>query len=292
MKIGFLGLGNMGIPMARRLMEAGHTLTVWNRTAKTAEPLVSAGATLAPTAAEAVRGQEIVLSMLFDDAAHEQVLLGQHGAMDAMDAGTLHIASSTISVALAERLADEHARRGLQYVAAPVFGRPNIAAEGRLWIVVAGAEDAVARARPVLEPLSRGITVIGKTPAQANALKIAGNFSISMMIQALSEIAVFGKAYGIDPALMLETVNNALFQSPFYAAYSKVMLNPPTQAGAPVRLGLKDLKLLLDAADAKDVHLTIAEKMEGRFNEIIAAGHGDSDWASGMLQGAEDASRR
>lgn len=289
MKIGFLGLGNMGLPMARRLIQAGHILTVWNRTAEVAEPLVHAGAILAGTAAEAVRGQEIVFSVLFDDAAHEQVLLGEGGAIAAMDAGALHIACSTISVGLAEKLTEEHGRRGQQYVAAPVFGRPNVAAEGRLWIVAAGAEDAVAKARPVLEPLSRGITVIGSTPAQANALKVAGNFSISMMIQALSEIAVFGKAYGIDPALLLETVNDALFQSPLYAAYSKVMLNPPTNAGAPVRLGLKDLKLLLDAAQAKGVHLTIAERMEGRFDEIIAAGHGGADWASGMLRGAEEA---
>jgi 3-hydroxyisobutyrate dehydrogenase-like beta-hydroxyacid dehydrogenase len=292
MKIGFLGIGNMGICMAHRLLDAGHSLTVWNRTAKATEPLVNAGATRAATAKEASQGREIVFSMLFDDAAHEQVLLGENGAIAAMDAGALHIACSTVSVAIAERLTEEHARRGQQYVAAPVFGRPNIAAEGRLWIVVAGAEDAVAKARPVLEPLSRGITVIGNVPAQANALKIAGNFSISMMIQALSEMAVFGEAYGIDPALLLETVNNALFQSPFYAAYSKVMLNPPANPGASVRLGLKDLKLLLNAASARDVRLAIAERMEGRFNEIIAAGHGDVDWASGMLQGAEDASRK
>jgi 3-hydroxyisobutyrate dehydrogenase-like beta-hydroxyacid dehydrogenase len=292
MKIAFLGLGNMGLPMAQRLLEAGHALTVWNRTAKTAGPLVAAGATQAATAAEAVRGQEIVFSVLFDDSAHQQVLTGDNGALAAMDEGALHIACSTISVALAERLTEEHARRGVEYVAAPVFGRPNVAAEGRLWIVAAGAEGAVERARPVLEPLSRGITVIGNNPAQANALKVAGNFGISMMIQALSEIVVFGKAYGIDPALLLETVNDALFQSPFYAAYSTVMLHPPTEVGATVRLGLKDLKLLLDAAQAKDVHLTIAERMEDRFNEIIAASNGGADWASGMLQGAEDASRR
>ncbi|MFC5861660.1 NAD(P)-dependent oxidoreductase [Acidicapsa dinghuensis] len=292
MKIGFLGLGNMGMPMAKRLMKAGHSLTVWNRTAKAAEPLVSAGAAQKASAAEAVRGQEIVFSMLFDDAAHEQVLLGEDGAIVAMDTGTLHIACSTISVGLAELLTEEHARRHLQYVAAPVFGRPNVAVDGRLWIVVAGADAAVAKARPVLEPLGRGITVIGETPAQANALKIAGNFGISMMIQALSEITVFGKAYDMDPALLLETINNALFQSPFYTAYSKVLLDPPTKPGATVRLGLKDLKLFLDAADVKGVHLTIAERMEGRFNEIIAAGNGEADWASGMLRGAETASRK
>lgn len=292
MKIAFLGLGNMGIPMAQRLMSAGHSLTVWNRTAETAEPLVSSGATQKTSAAEAVRGQDIVFSMLFDDAAHEQVLFGEDGAIAAMDDGALHIACSTISVGLAERLAAEHAQRRQLYVAAPVFGRPNVAADGRLWIVLAGADAAVAKARPVLEPLSRGITTIGPTPAQANALKIAGNFGISMMIQALSEIAVFGKGYGMEPALLLETINSALFQSPFYAAYSKVMLDPPTKPGATVRLGLKDLRLLLDAADAKGVHLTIAQSMEGRFGEIIVGGNGDADWASGMLQGAEEASRK
>lgn len=289
MKIGFLGLGKMGTPIVRRLLAAGHEVTVWSRTASAAEPLVAEGATSAASAAEASRAQEIVFSMLFDDAAHEQVLLGKNGAIAAMGAGTLHIASSTISVDLSEKLAGEHARLEQQFIAAPVFGRPNVAADGRLWIVVAGSENAIAKARPVLEPLSRGITVVGPRPSQAHALKLAGNFTITMMIQALSEAAVFGKAQGIDPAVLLETVNSALFQSPFYAAYSNVMLNPPKDAGAPITLGLKDLKLLLDAADATQTHLAIAERMQDRFHEIIAAGNGNRDWAAGLLQGAEDA---
>jgi len=230
--------------------------------------------------------------MLFDDAANEEVLLGAAGALSAMESGALHIACSTISVALSERLTREHASRGLEFVAAPVFGRPNIAAEGKLWIVAAGAEASIAKARPVLEPLSRGISVIGSKPAQAHAVKVAGNFLITMMIQSLSEAFVFARANGIAPAMLLETVNSALFQSPFYAAYGKVMLNPPEQPGATIELGFKDLKLFLEAAETNKVWLTVADLMQDRFEEAIASGLSSTDWAGGLLQAAENASHR
>ena len=156
MKIGFLGLGKMGTAMALRLIAAGHELAVWNRTEGRTEPLIREGAIAAATPAEAELGADAVITMLFDDAAHEEVLFGANGLVDALSPGALHISCSTISVALSERLTAEHARRGSAFVAAPVFGRPNVAEEGRLWIVVAGADEAVAKARPVLEPLSRG----------------------------------------------------------------------------------------------------------------------------------------
>jgi 3-hydroxyisobutyrate dehydrogenase-like beta-hydroxyacid dehydrogenase len=283
MKIGFLGMGKMGETMARRILGAGHQVTVWNRHRSKAEVLVAEGAKVAATPAEAARHQDAVISMLFDDTANEEVLLGTDGALSGLDAGSLHISCSTISVALSQRLAREHASRGQLYVAA---------ADGKLWIVVAGAEDAVARARPVLGPMSRGVTVVGKEPSQAHAVKVAGNFLITMMIQSLSEVAVFGKASGIDPALLLETVNSALFQSPFYAAYSEVMLDPPASPGATVALGVKDLNLFLEAARAGEVHLTIAEKMADRFAEAIAAGLENADWAGGMLAAAELAAHR
>jgi 3-hydroxyisobutyrate dehydrogenase-like beta-hydroxyacid dehydrogenase len=292
MKIGFLGLGIMGSRMARRLLASGHEVTVWNRHRAKAEPLAAEGASIAATPAEAAHGKDAVVSMLFDNAANEDVLLGSGGALSAMEAGSLHIACSTISVALSERLTAQHASRGLEYVAAPVFGRPNIAAEGKLWIVAAGADDAIAKARPVLGPLSRGISVIGSRPAQAHAVKLAGNFLITMMIQSLSETFVFAKANGIAPAMLLETVNSALFQSPFYAAYGKVMLNPPQQPGATIGLGFKDLKLFLEAAEANKVWLTVADLMQDRFEEAIATGLGNNDWAGGLLQAAENASHR
>jgi 3-hydroxyisobutyrate dehydrogenase-like beta-hydroxyacid dehydrogenase len=290
--IGFLGLGNMGAPMARRLLAGGYEVVVWNRHGAKAEALIAEGARVAATPAEAAQGKDAVLSMLFDDAANEEVLLGADGVLSAMEPGALHIACSTISVALSERLAVEHAFRGLDYVAAPVFGRPNVAADGKLWIVAAGTEDAIAKARPVLEPMSRGISVAGTRPAQAHAVKVAGNFLITMMIQSLSEAFVFAKASGIDPAMLLETVNSALFQSPFYAVYGKVMLNPPEQPGATIELGVKDLKLFLQAAEANKVWLTVADLMLDRFEEAIASGLANSDWAGGLLQAAENASHR
>jgi len=294
MKIAFLGLGNMGTPMVRRILAAAHTgntVTVWNRTLAATEPLVAQGAKAANTPAEAVQGAEVVISMLFDDAANESVLLGPDGALSGMASETLHIACSTISVALADRLAAEHAKQGVAYVASPVFGRPNVAAEGKLWIVLAGDGAAVARARSVVEPLSRGISIVGDRPSQANAVKLAGNFLITMMIQSLSEVAVFAEASGLDPAAVLETVNNALFQSPFYTAYSKVMLDPPEQPGATVELGVKDLTLFLDAARAGGAKLTIAERMAERLEEAITAGLGKTDWAAGMFKATQMASK-
>ena len=291
MKIGFLGLGKMGAAMARRLLAAGHQVTVWNRSSAAAEPLAAAGAVVAATAAEAARDRDAVVSMLFDDAANEQVLLGDGAVLDAIPAGGLHLASSTISVALSNRLAAEHAKRDQAYVAAPVFGRPNIAEDGKLWIVTAGAAAEIARARPVLEPMSRGITVIGAEPSQAHAAKLAGNFTISMMIQTLSEAIVFGKASGIGPALLLETINSALFQSPFYTAYSKLMLDPPIPPGGSIALGQKDLGLFLAAARAHEVRLAVAELMETRFADAVAAGLADTDWAAGLLKAAENDSK-
>src|SRR5580658_9878056 len=185
MRIGFLGLGKMGTPMALRLLAAGHELSVWNRTEGRTEPLLREGAIAAATPAEAELGADAVITMLFDDAAHEEVLFGANGLLDALDPGALHISCSTISVALSQRLTREHTQRGIDFVAAPVFGRPNFAAEGRLWIVAAGAADAVERARPLLEPLSRGISVIGAEPSQAHAVKLGGNFLIGAMIHAL-----------------------------------------------------------------------------------------------------------
>src|SRR5580658_1580717 len=184
MKIGFLGLGSMGTPMALRLLAAGHELSVWNRTEGRTKPLLREGAIAAATPAEAELGADAVITMLFDDAAYEEVLFGPNGLIDALEPGALHIACSTISVALCERLTAEHAKRGIEFVAAPVFGRPNVAEEGRLWIVVAGADEAIARARPLLEPLSRGISVAGAIPSQAHAVKVAGNFLITMMVQS------------------------------------------------------------------------------------------------------------
>ncbi len=272
----------MGTPMALRLLAAGHELRVWNRTEGRLEPLLREGAIAAGTPAEAELGADAVVTMLFDDAANEEVLFGPNGLMDALEPGALHIACSTISVALSERLTAEHIRRGLDFVAAPVFGRPNVAESGRLWVVAAGTDKAIARAYPLLEPLSRGITVIGPEPRQAHAVKLGGNFLISTMIQSLSEAFVFAESQDIAPSVFLEAVNSALFQSPFYAAYGNVMLHPPEHAGASIDLGAKDTRLLRQAAAARNTRLSLADNLAEIFEQAKQAGLANEDWAVGQ----------
>ena len=273
--------------MALRLLAAGHELAVWNRTEGRTEPLIREGAIAAATPAEAELGADAVITMLFDDAAHEEVLFGANGLVDALSPGALHISCSTISVALSERLTREHASRGQQFVAAPVFGRPNIAAEGRLWIVVAGADDAVAKARPVLEAMSRGISVVGKEPRQAHAVKLGGNFLISAMIHSLGESFVYAAGQGIEPEMFFETVNSALFQSPFYAAYGKLMLHPPEHAGGTIDLGAKDLSMFRAAAASGQTQSSLADTMAGIFAEAKKIGMGNEDWAVGQYKMAQ-----
>jgi 3-hydroxyisobutyrate dehydrogenase-like beta-hydroxyacid dehydrogenase len=292
MRVAFLGLGKMGSVMARRLLDAGQPLTVWNRTPERAEALAAAGATLAATAAEAARDADVVLTMLFDDAAHEEVLFGSEasgraGVLSALKPGAVHIALSTISVALSERLTAEHEGRGQLFVAAPVFGRPDVAAQGRLWVVVAGSEKAVPLTRTLLEPISRGVSVIGTKPSQAHALKLGGNFMICAMIHALGEAFVYARGQDIDAQLFLDTVNSALFQSPLYTAYGKVMLDPPSVPGATLDLGAKDLRLLRVAARGRGTTLSLADNLAKVFVEAQEAGLGGEDWAVGQYRMAE-----
>lgn len=287
MKIGFLGLGKMGTPIARRLHAAGHEVTVWNRSRERAEALVGEGIKVASTPAEAAQGNEIVMTMLFDDAAHQEVLYGAEGLMGALKPGMMHISLSTISVAFSEKLTAEHARIGVDFIAAPVFGRPNVAEEGRLWIVVGGADAAVRHSRPLLSAFSRGISVVGKEPRQAHAVKLGGNFMISAMIHSLGEGFVYASGQGVEPEVFFETVNNALFQSPYYAAYARVMLHPPERPGATIEMGAKDLRLLREAAESRHTRLSLADQLWEVFTQAQRVGLGSEDWAVGQYKMAQ-----
>jgi 3-hydroxyisobutyrate dehydrogenase-like beta-hydroxyacid dehydrogenase len=283
--IAFLGLGKMGMPVARRMLETGAEITVWNRTAKRPEDLTGMKVATAPR--DAVAGCDIVFTMLSDDEAVSNIVLGADGVAAAMAPEAIHVSLSTISVKLSSRLTEEHRSRGQIFVAAPVFGRPNVAELGRLWIAVAGEEAAIERVRPLLEAVSRGITVVGSEPRQAHALKLGGNFLITSMIQALSEGFVFASSQGIDPGVFLETVNAALFQSPFYAAYGKVMLEPPLQPGATIALGIKDTRLLLEAATAAGTRLRLADHLGRQLQLAAEAGLTREDWAVGQYRLAQ-----
>jgi 3-hydroxyisobutyrate dehydrogenase-like beta-hydroxyacid dehydrogenase len=287
MKIAFIGLGKMGTPIARHLIAAGHQLTVWNRTPERTTALAEAGANIAVTPADAVRTSEAVLTMVFDDGANKEILFGTDGVLDALAPGAVHISLATISVDLSDLISAEHGLRNQLFVAAPVFGRPSVAEAGRLWIVAAGADAAIAKARPLLESFSRGISVVGSEPRQAHAVKLGGNFLISAMIQSLAESFVYGEAQGIDPETFAETVNSALFQSPFYALYSQVMLHPPELPGATIELGAKDIGLLREAAASRHTRLSLADNLAEIFAQAQQAGLGNEDWAVGQYRMAQ-----
>jgi 3-hydroxyisobutyrate dehydrogenase-like beta-hydroxyacid dehydrogenase len=287
MNIAFLGLGKMGAPMARLLAAGGHAVTVWNRTRARADALAPFGVRVAATPAEAVEGVDAVITMVFNDEAHEELIFGAGGLMEALRPGMIHISMGTIGVALSERLTAEHARRGVDFVAAPVFGRPSVAEAGKLWIVVAGAAAAVESARPLFAPISRGHSVVGAHPPQAHAVKLGGNFLICAMIHALGESFVYAERQGIELQAFFEAINSALFQSPFYALYAGVMLNPPDKPGATVELGAKDLGLLREAAAAHGTRLSLADTLAEIFAQAKAEGMAQEDWAVGQYRLAQ-----
>ena len=284
MKIAFLGTGLMGSAIVPLLLKRGHELAVWNRTKARVAPLVKQGAVAADSPTEAVKQSEVVFSMLMDDLGMEELIFGSYGVIDALPEGAIHVSLSTISVELSQRLTVEHATRKQGFLAAPVFGRPNIAAEGRLWIVTAGKQDALEKVQPLLASFSRGIIVVGDKPYKAHALKIGGNFLITAMIASLSEGFVYAESQSIDPALYIEAVNAALFQSPFYAAYGKVMLHPPETPGATIALGQKDIRLFREAAAATNTRTPLADHFQQQLNQAGEAGLRDHDWAAGYYQ--------
>jgi 3-hydroxyisobutyrate dehydrogenase-like beta-hydroxyacid dehydrogenase len=281
-KIAFLGLGKMGLAVANRMLATGEELTVWNRTARPAEEV--AGMRVASTAKEAVGECDVMFTMLNDDEAVNSVM---DSVGDGIPAGAIHVSLSTISVELSEELTRKHKQKGQTFLAAPVFGRPNVAEQGKLWVAIAGDSSAIERVRPLLESASRGITVVGSEPKQAHALKLGGNYMITSMIQALSEGFVFAAAEGVDPAIFLETVNSALFQSPFYAAYGKVMLEPPSHPAATVALGIKDTGLLLKAAKAARTQLPFADHLGRQLQLASDSGFDKEDWAVGQYRLAQ-----
>jgi len=289
MQVAFLGLGKMGSAVARHLIKAGHDLTVWNRTASHAEALRAVGANIAASPVEAVTRAEVVFTMVMDDAALESVIL-ESGSLKSMQPGSIHVSLSTISVALSNRLTDAHRASGTHFAAAPVFGRPNVAEEGKLWTVVAGDSQLIEKIRPLLDTFSRGVTVVSQKPSAAHALKLGGNFLITGMIASVSESLVYAEALGIEPALFLEAVNNALFRSPFYESYGKIMLHPPEIPGGTIALGEKDVHLFREAAAGAGIRTELADLFEVNFQKAIEAGMKDQDWAAGYYRLAQSMS--
>jgi 3-hydroxyisobutyrate dehydrogenase-like beta-hydroxyacid dehydrogenase len=279
MKVGFIGLGQMGRPMAERLVGAGHGMKVYNRTRAAAEPLAQIGATVVERPDELLQA-DIVVSMLSDDAAVAAVWLDP-GLASRMPADAIHLNMSTISMEVARRLASAHQRGGSLYVSAPVFGRPQVAAQGQLDAIAAGAPQAIERCQPLLKAMAKQVFVVGEEPAKANAVKIARNFLLATVIEGLGEAFALVRKSGVEAKLFQEIVSNTSLGSPVYKNYGKMIVDQAwTPAQFSMALGLKDVELALATARQAGVPLPTGELIRKNLLEAIGAGRGGEDWVA------------
>ena len=289
MKVGVIGLGHMGAGMAANLLKAGHDVTVYNRTRTKVEALVTQGAKGAASVSDACRG-DAVITMLADDDAVESVVFSDAGIIGSLLAGAIHMSSSTISVALSERLEAAHAKAGQRFVAAPVFGRPDVAAAGQLFVVTAGAPDAVKVAAPLFDAIGKRTFVVSETPKAANLVKLSGNFLLASVIESLGEaMALIGKA-GIGQRQYLDILTSTLFDAPVYKTYGGLIADGQFEpAGFAAPLGHKDIRLILAAAEDLRVPLPLASLLHDRFLTLLAHGGDKLDWSAIGHLAAKDA---
>jgi 3-hydroxyisobutyrate dehydrogenase-like beta-hydroxyacid dehydrogenase len=289
MDVGLIGLGKMGTGIARSLLRAGHRVTVYNRTRERAEAVRKDGAAVAGSVAEAC-GADAVLTMLADDAALEAVVFGEGGVLKALPRGGVHVSLSTISVALSDRLATEHARAGQEFVAAPVFGRPEAAEAGKLAIVAGGPKAAIERCKSLWDAMGQKLLIIGEQQSKANVVKLTGNFLIATVMESLGEALAFARKSGVDGATLMEFLTSTLFNAPVYKTYGALIVEGKhDNVGFALPLGLKDVRLVQQAADAQRVPMPIASVLHDRFVTAMARGHERSDWSVIGQVAAEDA---
>jgi len=280
MNVGFIGMGQMGAGMTASLLRAGHKVMVYNRSPEKTRPLVALGATAATDIGDACDG-EVVFTMLADDRAIESVTLGEGGILKELGRGEIHISCSTISVALSERLARAHAEANLGFIAAPVFGRPEAAAAGKLFVIAGGAASQLQRVTPLFDAIGQRTFVVSEQPQLANLVKLSGNFLIASVIEILGEAMALADKGGIDRHQYLDLLTATLFGAPVFKTYGALIADrkfePP---GFATPLGLKDIRLALSAADTLSVPMPVASLLRDRFLTLAAHGGSRLDWSA------------
>ena len=289
----FIGLGAMGEPMASSVLRSGVALTVYNRSRERAAPLATAGAKVADSVAAAVTPGGVVITMLANDAALLDVTLGDSGVADRLGAGGLHISMSTVSPETSRHLAAEHAKRGSLWLSAPVFGRPEAAAAQKLWICQSGAAEAKARAKPLLEAMGQAIHDFGEEPGAANVVKLSGNFLILSAVEAMAEALTLAEKSGIDRQALAGFLGQTIFNCPIYQNYGRILAAQTYEpAGFKLELGMKDVRLVRDAAESATVPMPLADLLHARLLTSLAKGRGQLDWTAIEMVSAEDAGKR
>src|SRR5947209_2753204 len=287
--IGFIGLGGMGLAMATNLLKAGFGLRVYNRTAEKARPLLERGARLARSPAEAAEPGGIVVTMVSDDRAVEEVTLGANGLLSCLGNG-VHLSMSTIAPRTARLLADIHWKRGGHYVASPVFGKPEVAARAKLWIVTSGDATGRTRVRPLQESLSQRVFDFGDDPGAANVIKLAGNFLLGAAVEAMAEAFTLAQKHGVPRRQTYDFFTETLFNCFVYRAYGELVAAEHYQpVGARPSLIRKDYGLILEAANEGLVPMPLARLIHERLTATVAKGREDVDWAGFAREVSESA---
>ena len=280
MNIAFLGLGTMGLPMASNLLAAGYTVRAWNRSPKQPQDFAAPGAIISATPQQAAVGADVLITMLADDEATRATVLDA-GVLAALKPGAIHINMATVSVALATELAALHQQQGVAYIAAPVLGRVNVAQAGQLNIVAAGDPAALAVVQPLFDVLGQKTWYLGERPEQANAAKLAVNFTIASAIGTMSEATALVQGHGLDKAHFLDLLTSTVFTAPVYKVYGQAIAEERFEpAGFKLALGLKDVRLTLAAAEQVNVPLPLASALRDAHLESMAHGEGHLDWAA------------
>ena len=280
MDVGFIGLGRMGAGMAANLLKAGHRVRVFNRTPAKADALVTQGAKAAVSIAEVCQ-VDAVITMLANDQAVDSVVLGRDGVIANLAPEALHISSSTISVGLSRQLTLEHGRRNQRFVAAPVFGRPDVAAVGRLFVVAGGEPRALKAAVPLFNAFSQRTFVISDKPEAANLVKLSGNFLSAAVIESLGEVLTLVARGGIDRRKYLEFLTSTLFDAPVYKTYGDLIIDGRfAPAGFAAPLGQKDIRLILAAAEDLRVPMPLGSLLRDRFLTLLAHDGEQLDWSA------------
>ena len=276
MDVGFIGLGSMGAAMVPNLVKAGHRLSAWNRNAAAVEAL--AGVAVLPTPAAAFQN-DAVITMLSDDAAVRSVIMDS-GALDSARKDCVHVMMATISPAIVDELQELHRRAGIAYVAAPVFGVPAVAAKAELNILAAGDAAGIAAVAPLFAALGKKTWPLGDDPKRANVAKIAGNLMITLAIEAMGEATALTESYGVHAADFLEIVTSTIFACPSYQRYGGNIAKGSYEPGFKLTLGLKDVNLALDAAQARNARLPAAEIVRENLCQAVDQGWGSKDWSA------------
>ncbi|MCL5945780.1 MAG: NAD(P)-dependent oxidoreductase [Planctomycetes bacterium] len=288
--IGFIGTGRMGTPMIQNLIAAGFSVRVYSRTMEHTATVVAAGAIACGNPAATVSADGIVLTMLADDAAVRAVMLGENGIWQKLGPGGVHVSMSTIAPTTALDFAKLHEERGSSYVAAPVFGRPDVAAAGKLWVCTSGNAAAKARVRPILAALGQGVVDFGDHVESANVLKLCGNFMVAAATEAMAEAFTLAEKAEVNKQAALELLCGGLFASPIYRNYGQSVVDVSHDpAKFALRLGLKDLRLVRETAVHYGVPMPLADLIFNRLQSGVAKGRGELDWTGLALGAREDA---